>query len=369
MVQVFLAVRELRFARGRFALVGAVIALVALLTTLLSGLANGLVDDGISGLRRLPMTHLVFQQGSAETFSRSTLTDEELSQWQGVDDVEASPLGVSFVNARTESGKTVDVALFGVPADSFLAPRSGANQALAGRPGLVLSHEFADAGIETGDELTIVGVDQKLPVRGFTNAGSYGHVDIAFTSLSTWQELLYGDNAKGRFSAIAVRGDESSDLDAVSADLDDRLGTSTVTKEQSYSGSPGYSGETQTMTMIRSFLLVISALIVGAFFIVWTMQRSKQLALLKALGATRAYIVRDSIGQLAVVLVVAALVGGLAAFAVGELVSGTAVPFRLEVAPAATSLALLVVVGLVGCLAGVRRVTSVDPAMALRSGD
>ncbi|HTN99625.1 MAG TPA: hypothetical protein VL068_03020, partial [Microthrixaceae bacterium] len=59
----FLAWRDLLFAKGRFVLVGAVIALIALLTTLLSGLANGLVDDGISGLRELPLTHLAFQPG------------------------------------------------------------------------------------------------------------------------------------------------------------------------------------------------------------------------------------------------------------------------------------------------------------------
>ena len=47
----YLALRDLLAARGRFALVGAVIALVSLLAGLLSGLATGLVDDGISGLR------------------------------------------------------------------------------------------------------------------------------------------------------------------------------------------------------------------------------------------------------------------------------------------------------------------------------
>lgn len=365
----FLAIRELRFARGRFALVGSVIALVALLTTLLSGLANGLVDDGISGLRRLPMTNLVFQQGANETFSRSTLTDRELAAWQRVDGVEASPLGASFVNARTAAGTTVDVALFGVPADSFLVPRRDAVRALDGPPGLVLSHEFEADGIKVGDELTIVGVDARLPVLGFTYAGSYGHVGIAFTSLSTWQDLLYGSRANGRFSAIALRADRPGALASASADLDRRLGTTTVTKEQSYDGSPGYAGETQTMTMIRVFLLAISALVVGAFFIVWTLQRTRQLALLKALGATRAYIARDAIGQLAVVLVLASVLGGLVAFAVGGLVTRTAIPFRLDVVPAVSSLSLLVVVGLAGCVAGVRRATSVDPAAALRAAD
>lgn len=53
----FLALRDLRFARGRFALMGAVVALIAALGVLLSGLASGLADAGISGLRALPMTH------------------------------------------------------------------------------------------------------------------------------------------------------------------------------------------------------------------------------------------------------------------------------------------------------------------------
>lgn len=364
----YLALRELRVARGRFVLVGSVIALVAMLTTMLSGLANGLVDDGISGLRRLPMTHLAFQHGAEETFSRSTLNDKDLEQWSGVEGVEASPMGVSFVNARTEGGKTVDVALFGVPAGSFLAPQGRAEEALAGPPGLVLSHEFKEQGIKAGDELTIVGVDEKLPVLGFTYAGSYGHVEIAFTSLETWQSLLYGDNARGRYSAIALEGDPDT-VAAAAKRIDAADGTATVTKEQAYAGSPGYAGETQTMSMIQWFLLVISALIVGAFFVVWTMQRARQIALLKALGASRGYVARDAVGQLVVVLLGATALGGLVAFGAGALVDNTAVPFRLAPAPAFTALGLLVVAGLVGCLAGIRKVVSVDPAMALRSAD
>ena len=201
----------------------------------------------------------------------------------------------------------------------LLAPRHDAEEALAGPPGLVLSHEFKEQGIKVGDELTIVGVDEKVPVLGFTYAGSYGHVDIAFTSLETWQSLLYGENARGRFSAIALEGDPDT-VAAAAKRIDAADATTTVTKEQAYAGSPGYAGETQTMSMIQWFLLVISALIVGAFFVVWTMQRSRQIALLKALGASRAYVAKDAVGQLVVVLLGATVLGGLVAFGAGALV-------------------------------------------------
>ena len=356
----FLALRDLRVGRARFVLVGVVIALVALLTTLLSGLATGLVDDGISGLRGLPLTHLALQPGAESSFSRSTLRPANLKPWKAAEGVEVAPLGVSFFNAKTADGNTLDLALFGTPPDSFLAPNAEARAALAGKPGIVLSEEFKKEGVKVGDVLTIVGPDEKLPVLGFTYTGSYGHVDIAFTSLAVWQHLVYGDSAGGRFSAVAIRGGDA----ATHAAADRAAGTATETKAHAYAGSPGYAAETATMALIRGFLLAISALIVGAFFTVWTVQRTRQIGLMKALGASNAYVLRDSLGQLAIVLVLATAVGSAVAVGVGQLV-GDGVPFSLQAGPVITSAMVLVILGLAGSLVAIRKVTAVDPIIAL----
>lgn len=356
----FLALRDLRVAKGRFALVGVVIGLLALMATLLSGLANGLVDDGISGLRRLPLTHLAFQPNADSSFSRSTLKPENLAPWENVDGVEASPIGMSFVNARRANASTIDVALFGVEPDSFLVPDEQARQALAGPPGIVLAHEFEGEGIKVGDVLTVVGLDQQLPVLGFTYAGSYGHVGIGFTALTEWQTILYGDNARDRFSAIAIRANSDAPVSKLATESD----TTVQTKTGAYQGSPGYAGETQTMSLIRTFLVVISALVVGAFFTVWTVQRTRQIGLLKAMGASTGYVIRDALGQIAIVLVIATALGVAAGIALGQFVGDT-VPFRLSAGSILTSAALLVGLGLVGCLVAIRRITGVDPAVAL----
>ena len=135
-----------------------------------------------------------------------------------------------------------------------------------------------------------------LPVLGFTFAGSYGHVAIAFTSLATWQSITYGNDARGRFSAVALRLPAGTDVAAV-----DRGGRhrGRDRRHEAYDGSPGFTAETATMTLIRGFLLVISALIVGAFFTVLTVQRTRQIGLLKAMGASNAYVLRDGLGQMA----------------------------------------------------------------------
>src|SRR5690625_7423382 len=68
----FLALRELAFAKGRFSLMGAVIALIAILTVLLSGLSSGLVNDGVSGVTSMPVSEFALDE--------ATKTDNALSR-------------------------------------------------------------------------------------------------------------------------------------------------------------------------------------------------------------------------------------------------------------------------------------------------
>ena len=358
----FLALRDLRRGARRFALLGVVIALVALLSTVLSALATGLVTDGISGLRALPFDHLALQDGSESTFSRSTLKSDTLEKFEGLDGVKATPLGASFVNAAsTDGGPNLDLTLFGVSPDSFLVERPEARAALDGPPGLVLAHELEEQGVKVGDTYTLGGSDVELPVLGFTFAGTYGHAPIAFTSLETWQKVQFGDGADGRFAAVALTGGTDQQLEKAAT----ATHTDVLTKKEAYAGSPGYTAETTTMSLIRGFLLVISALVIGAFFTVLTVQRTRQIGLLKAMGATNGYILRDGIGQMAILVVLATAIGvALGCTLVFFMGRGDA-PVELSVPAVTTVVVSLVVAGVLGSLVAFKRITGVEPAIAL----
>lgn len=357
----FVALRDLRRGARRFVLLGSVIALVALLSTILSGLATGLVTDGISGLRALPFDRIAFQKGAEATFSRSTLRADTLAEFEKADGVDVSPLGASFVNAAPmDGGPRLDLAMFGIPADSYLVQREDARSALAGRPGIVLGEELRDQGVEVGDRYVIGGSDVELPVLGFTFAGTYGHAPIAFASLETWQRIQYGDDADGRFSAVVLRGDTSG-VGKVAA----RTGTQVISKQAAYAGSPGFTAETTTMTLIRSFLLVISALVIGAFFTVLTVQRTRQIGLLKAMGASNGYILRDGIGQMAILVTIATAIGVAVGIGVIEILGRGSAPVELSPSSVATVSAALVLAGIAGSLVAFRRITQVEPAVAL----
>ncbi len=74
---------------------------------------------------------------------------------------------------------------------------------------------------------------------------------------------------------------------------------------------------------MQVFLLAISALVVGAFFTVWTIQRAGDVAVLRALGASTRYLLRDAIGQAGVVLGVGVGVGTALAAGAGLLASAS----------------------------------------------
>ncbi|QNE74324.1 FtsX-like permease family protein [Streptomyces finlayi] len=370
----FLALRDLRFARGRFALMGAVVALIAVLGVLLSGLASGLADAGISGLRALPMTHMAFDgKATSEQFSRSTVEQEDWQAWSEAPGVErAEPFGNTLANAQVtqgaEKGEQVNLAVFGMAPDSPMAPRSTKGEGLKENgAGIVITQEIADLGVEVGDVLTADKSMVPLKVVGMVaETVSYGHIGVAYTDLGTWQRLHYGlpgdlpEAARRQATAVALTLEEGADVAAVAKATDTRADT----KEATFDASPGYTAESSTMALIKGFLYAISALVVGAFFTVWTVQRKAEIALLKALGAPTGYILRDALAQVVAVLVGATAVGTAVGLALGSAMIGKA-PFSLSAPAIATSSGLLIGLGTVGAIVAVRRITAVDPLTAL----
>ena len=367
----FLALRDLSFARGRFALMGLVVTLIAFLTVLLSGLSVGLVNDGVSGLQRMPVTAFAFQAHVAKdsAFSRSAVDLDRVGVWAsrpGVTD--AAPFGNTLVNARSDRGVEIDLALFGVRTGSFLDPDVSRGSRLAGDGEVVISKTAAEQGVDVGDALTLQPAGTALKVVGvLADQHTFGHVDVAYLPLSNWQEIAGGvragdvvpEHVYSQATAVAIRGD--TDLAA-----GDRVaGTSAMTLKDSFGASPGYTAETSTLLLIQVFLYAISALVVGAFFTVLTIQRKQEIAMIRALGASTGYLLRDSILQSLVLLVISAGAGlGLGVLA-GAALSSTPMPFALEAGPIAAATALLVALGLAGAAVAVVRVARVDPLIAL----
>lgn len=358
--------RDVLHAKGRFALIAGVVALITLLLVMLTGLTGGLGRQNTSVLTALGADRFVFGAAAGHQaqvdFASSQVSREQTEQWSGAEGVDrAVPVG--FAQTQAEAGDSAGVAVVGVPEGSGAVERA-AGRALSGtsEPGkgqAVLSEAAASsAGARTGGRVSLGG--QQFAVAGIVPDQFWSHSPVVWTDTAGWQAVAH-QRPEVLGTALAVEGtlDEAGWQAAAH-----RTDTVSATTRGSFQGLAAYSSEHRSLLTMQGFLYGISALVTVSFLTVWTIQRTRDLAVLRALGAGIGYLVRDAIGQAAVVLAAGVVVGSAAGLGLGAL-ARRGVPFLLDAATVLGPAAGIWVLGLLGAVAAVSRVGKVDPLLAL----
>ncbi|MFI1224342.1 MULTISPECIES: ABC transporter permease [unclassified Streptomyces] len=357
----FVAWRDLRFAKGRFALMGSVVVLITLLVGLLSGLTAGLARENTSAVTGLDADQLAFAappDGQSVSFANSTVREDDWRAWAGRPGVEAAqPVGIRTLNATAAGERTAAVSAFGVEPDGTLAPRG------IGPGRVVLSVKAAEElGVAVGDRIALGRAERE--VAAVEGDAAYSHTPVVWTTLDDWQQVGHdGAGPAEQATVIALTTTDGVDLAAG----DEAAGTSTLALDDSLTAIGSYQAENGSLQLMRGFLFAISALVIGAFFTVWTIQRSGDVAVLKALGASTPYLLRDALGQAVVMLAIGTGLGTAIAAGAGALIGGGAVPFVLDAATVLVPAAVMIALGALGAALSIRRITAVDPLTALGS--
>lgn len=352
----FVALRDLRFARGRFLLIGAVVALITVLVGFLSGLTGGLAIQNVSAVLAVPADRIVFAAptaGDAVSFADSAVTEQQADDWAAAEGVTgAHPIGIS--QTRGEAGDTrAAIAVFGVePGFDSTAPSADGQLTLSDPAAVALD-------VTVGDEVTIAGTEYAVEAIG--GDAWYSHTPVVQMTLHDWQVSSAATGSPDAYATVlAVTG--SPEWDAVDAANE----TVSETSLSSLTALSAFRSEIGSLLLMVAMLFGISGLVIGAFFTVWTMQRKADIAVLKALGASTRSLVRDALGQALIVLLLGIGIG-LGVVAVLGALAGEALPFLLS--PITTLLpgAIMIALGLAGAAFALRSVTSADPLTALGS--
>ncbi len=344
-----LAMRDVAFARGRFALVGGVIALLTLLVSLLSGLTSGLGAQstsaleaaGKAGVQRILTSTPDMGLSSVTAAQAETATTEAARASGGSGQAVPLTIGMARIESAS-SGQPVQAAVFAADRPSAWLPS-------VPEKGLALPAALAaKLGVTTGDAVTVNGVEQKVSSVTAPEL-SYAHADVVGLPVSEARTVLRTDRANALLTdvpGLAVAGLTSQSV------------------EEAYSLIPGYRSERGSLMLIQGVLYVIAGLVVTAFLTIWTLQRTRDLSLLRALGASEGFLFRDGLAQAGIVLLGGTLLGALAAWGLGAL-AASAVPFELSLATLGLPGALVLAVGFVGALVALSRVRSISPLAAL----
>jgi putative ABC transport system permease protein len=243
------------------------------------------------------------------------------------------------------------------------------------------------AGFQVGDP---IGVLTLQPKQMFTLVGIFGYTGgrdslggetrVAFTE-PVAQRLMLGSH--GVYSAINVQAQQETSASELRDAIQARLGGGYVVRTRQQVAADQAADVEGFLGFIRAFLLGFAAvaLFVGVFLILNTFsilvaQRTRELALLRALGAGRGQVLRSVLAEAVVVGLVAATLGLVAGLgvavglrAVMEAQSGLRFPDAGLTLPAAAIIASYLVgvlVTVVAALLPALRASRVAPMAALR---
>jgi len=367
----FLAIKELKHSKLRFLLIGVITILIAWLVLILCGLGNGLTTLSAATIKNMDADYVVFEEESRASMSRSVISEslvDEIKQQANVED--AAPVGATsttVINESSTDGKKVDVSILGIIPGSFLEPQVVEGDSLKeGKPLEVIANDsLKKEGYKIGDTLEIEGSLEKMKIVGFVTNETYNHLPSIFTTLDKWQAIQFAAPGSDKgiekpVNAIMLQG-ENIDAEQLSKQFDN---IEIVTKAKAIQGMPGFKEENGTIMMMLGFLLVISAFVLGVFFYVLTLQKSNQFGILKAIGASNRFLAKTIVSQVFLLSLISVVIGILLTY-LTALILPEDMPFSLDIKLVVLYSILLVIISTLGSLASVRRVTKIDPLLAI----
>ncbi|GIO54058.1 ABC transporter permease [Paenibacillus cineris] len=368
----YLALREIRFAKARYTLIAAIMLLISFLVLFVTGLAQGLAYDNAASIQNMPATHFVLEQGSDHRFTRSQISGEKLEQTRSVvGETNAEPLGVQMTSVVLSGDiQKIDVALLAVNPKGWLAPdltMGAAEKQETG--GVVVDEKLAEHGVRLGSILVDQASGIRWTVTGFVKNESFSHAPAVFLSKEEWMGLHSlssaqsgSGSAEGQavYNAVAVKATEVQVSKLQSAVPN----TEIIKKADAVSAIPGYKEEQGSLLMMIAFLFVISAFVLAVFFYVITIQKTSQFGILKAIGTRTAYLA-GSVTLQVLLLSVFSLAVSIFLVKVLEMALPGTMPFQLGANMLALTCAAFIAMSLAGSLFSVWKVARIEALDAI----
>jgi len=353
-----LAWKEIRHSKKKYLLIELILVLLIFMVLFLSGLTDGLGRAVSATISNMSAESFVLSSDSEDMLVLSKIDKEQYASIQK--QLNEDTAGFSIFRSTVSKGDDVEklnVIYFGLEADKFLNPDIIDGKKLSkATHEIVLDSSFEENGIQIGDVIRDSGTDYEFTVVGFAKDAMYSHVAVGFISSESFEEMRQYSipGYELSYNSIAVNGVADVNLDKMEE----------LSKEEVIQELPGYAAEQMTIQMILWVLLIISAVILGIFFYILTMQKQSQYGVLKAIGMKMTEINGMMMSQILLLSVCGVVIGNLLAFLLASFLPA-AMPFYLKVSDASTISCVFVLISLMFGLFSTRYVAKVDPLMVI----
>lgn len=355
----FLAWNEIKHSKGRYLLITGVIFLIAYLVFFLTGLAYGLAQESRMSVDNWKATAIVLNKDANESLQTSQLNKDVVGKVSGDD--KATLLNTASVIQVKDKPSTKDnVSLFGIESDSFVAPKIIKGKMFQKKNEVVIDKSLAEANdYHVGDTVVFTGSNQEMKIVGMTEDNMFNMAPTVYMNKTTYQEIKpVTPLTKNNINGIVVRADKLSDVK-----VDDK-NAQVVSINDFINKLPGYSAQLMTFSFMIGFLIVISAIVIGIFIYVLTMQKKQVFGVMKVQGIPTGFIARSVVMQTGILAVIGVGLGLIGTIGTG-LMLPPVVPFELNLPLMFVVAVLMVIIAILGSVFSVRSIAKIDPLKAL----
>lgn len=314
-----------------------------------------------------------------------------IDQWQRIEALAEREPGIAAVSpmvsgpAFAHRGDAVkSVAVLGVDPPRYQRIVQMQDKMVSGRFGVsateaVIGIELArELGIELGDKLRLTTPDGRAEVLSVVGLFDVGNKDLnrrwVFTSLRTGQTLL---DLPGGITSIDLAVVDLFGAERSARALAARTGLLVESWMQTNAQLlTALNNQRITNILLRTFIVIIVAFGIASVLVVSVVQKAREIGILRAMGATRARVMRVFLLQGALVALVGSslgvVLGGVLVRAFATLtrnIDGTPlISGGLDPWLVIQAVLIVTATGIVAAFAPARRAAGLDPAEAIRYG-
>ncbi len=363
----FLAFREIGRAKTRFGLLIAAIALLVFLILTQQALQTGLITSFIGAIERQSAPVLVYSVDGERTLQGSSITPDleaGIARVPGV--AHTGRIGQRTFTVAIDGRAQSDAAIIGYEHADLGAPQPLSAGRLPAAPGEAVGSE---GDFRIGQKVAVLGSAGRpdLTVVGLARDAQ---IQVTPTLSVRWPDYVAAARATNPDAAailpnvIGVRPDAGISDTQITARINAALPQAdALTRSQAAADTPGVTAVTSSFDVIFLLFALVVPLVTGLFFLIITLQKSRALTLLRAIGAPSGVLVRALLVQVLIILGGGILVGTLLYAPLSQTKVGS-LSLRFDPAAVLTWAVLLLVLGVASAFAAIARVLRIDPVEA-----
>ncbi|SEO52156.1 putative ABC transport system permease protein [Amphibacillus marinus] len=356
-----LAIKEIRFFKLKYSLIGFILFLLASLVFIVSGLAGGLSLNNVAMLENSHANHFFLSEDAENRLDQSGYIVDDLLEalpreggWE--------PFLIQNYRLDADSSETkLAVTMMPVDPNSFLYPGviEGTDLSDSEAIEIVVDQSMKVDGVTIGDTLYEEDNDLSFEVIGFTEGQTYRHAPVAYLAETAFYSLELTPHTVA--NAIVIETEETVLQAAITGAFDEGVW---VGKADVIDGVPGHSSEQMSLNMMIFFLIVIAVFVLAAFFYILTIQKLNQFGVLKALGASNQFLIGATLLQVLTLTTVSLILAiGFTYFITTILPEG--MPFDFNSGLLVQYSVTMLAVSLIGALLSAIKIVKIDPQQAI----